>query len=119
MSRTLFAAGLVLSLSAASMPLQAANKTLEQVIAHPDVRHAVKVNCDSDMWPTRSQVALHARAGSNEAESLRRHIRASGRATCAQGFTHALVVFKEAPGEVAVATPACATLAATDRRSAQ
>lgn len=126
MSRTLFAAGLVLSLSAVSTPLQAASnpagqpwKTLEQVIAQPGVRHAVKVACESDMWPTRSQAALHARTGSDEAESLRRHIRASGRATCAQGFTHALVVFKEAPGEVAVATPACATLAAGDRRSAQ
>ena len=119
MSRTLFAAGLVLSLSAVSTPLQAASKTLEQVIAQPDVRHAVKVSCQSDMWPTRSQVALHARTGSDEAESLRLHIRASGRATCAQGFTHARVGFKEAPGEVAVATPACATLAAGDRHSAQ
>jgi hypothetical protein len=126
MSRTLFVAGLVLSLSAFSAPLQAAGnpagqpwKTLEHVIAQPDVRHAVRVNCDRDMWPTRNQVALHTRTGSDEAESLRRQIRASGRATCAQGFTHALVVFKKSPGEVAVAAPACATLAVTDPRSAQ
>ncbi|KQY49299.1 hypothetical protein [Lysobacter sp. Root494] len=113
--KSIAAAGLVLSLSVFA-PLQAATsrdnaaKTLEEVTAQPGVRHVVKVNCDNAAWPTRGQVALHARTASKEdAESLRRQIRASGRATCDNGYTHALVVFKAVPGDVAVAAPACST----------
>ena len=111
MSKTSIAAGLVLSLCAFATPQHAVAspaKTLEEVTAQPGVHHVVKVDCGQQMWPTQRQVALHARtASADDAESLRRQIRASGRATCASGYTHALVVFKAAAGEVAVAAPAC------------
>lgn len=115
-NKSIALAGLALSLSA-FIPLQAAAashgnaaKTLEEVTAQPGVRHVVKVNCDSGAWPTRGQVALHARTASKaQAESLRRQIRASGRDTCDSGYTHALVVFKAKPGDVAVARPAGST----------
>ena len=117
MSKILVATGLVLSLSAFAAPLQAAAnsnasrvKTLEEALAQPDVRHVVRVNCDNAAWPTRGEVALHARTASpDEAESLRRHIRASGRATCDRGYSHALVVFKASSAESAAAAPACST----------
>jgi len=113
MSKTSMAAGLVLSL-AAFAPLQAtagfhgsAAKTLEEVNAQPGVRHVVKVDCEHAAWPTRNQVAMHARTASNaDADLLRRKILGAGRATCDSGYTHALVVFKAAPGEAAVAAPA-------------
>jgi hypothetical protein len=109
MSKTSAALGLAVSLCAIAGPLQAANEarkswpTLEEVTAASPVREVVKVNCDNAMWPTARKIARHTgNASDDDVVQLRRHIVASGRAACASGFTHALIVFKASPGEVAV-----------------
>ena len=110
MSKLFAAVGMALSLCAMAAPLQAANgsrtdwPTLEEVTASSPVHEIVKVDCDNAMWPTARQVARHAGVPEDSVQPLRRHIVASGRAACASGFTHALIVFK-ADG-VAVVVPA-------------
>ena len=110
MSRTFAALGLAVSLCAIAAPLQAANggrtdwPTLEEVTASSPVSEIVKVDCDNAMWPTMRQVARHTGVPEDSVGPLRRHIVASGRAACASGFTHALIVFK-ADG-VAIVVPA-------------
>jgi hypothetical protein len=109
MSNLFAAVGMALSLYAIAAPLQAANNnrtswpTLEEVTASSPVREVVKVDCDNAMWPTARQIARHAGSVSeDEMAPLRRHIVNSGRAVCASGFTHALIVFKASSEEVAV-----------------
>lgn len=107
MSKILLTTGLALSLITAPSLAWTADAssptTLEQVMADPEARHVAKVDCDNAMWPTEQQVARHAGTNSlDEAAALRRHILVSGRAACAQGYTHVLVTFKSAAG-VAVA----------------
>lgn len=110
MSKILLTTGLVLSLSAIIAPSQASTAdasrptTLERVTAGPEARHVAKVDCDNAMWPTEQQVARHADTDSrDEAAALRRHILASGRAACAQGYTHVLVTFNTTVAGVALA----------------
>lgn len=112
MSKTLAALGLAASLCATAVPVQAANDadkswpTLDEITAASPVREVVKVDCDNAMWPTERQVARLAQGASEDRVArLRRHIVDSGRAVCARGFTHALIVFKARPGEV-MAQPA-------------
>jgi hypothetical protein len=77
--------------------------TLEEISAHAAVRDVVKVDCDHAMWPTERQLARKlGKADDSDLTPLHREIVASGRAACASGFTHALVVFTSTPGEVAV-----------------
>ena len=109
MSKTFAALGLAVALCATAAPLQAANDartswpTLEEVTASSPVREVVKVDCDNAMWPTERQIARHAGSvAEDDVAPLRRHIVTSGRAVCASGFTHALIVFKASSEEVAV-----------------
>jgi hypothetical protein len=109
MSKTIAALGLAVSLCAIAAPLQAANDirtswpTLEEVTASSPVREVVKVDCENAMWPTARQVARHTGSASEDnVAPLRRHIVDSGRAVCASGFTHALIVFKASSDDVAV-----------------
>ena len=55
------------------------------------------------MWPTARQIARRVGADTEAGiAALREHIVSTGRAVCASGFTHALVVFKVSPTDVAV-----------------
>jgi hypothetical protein len=109
MSKTYAVLGLAASLCAAAAPALAGSEarqnwpTLEEVTASAPVSDIVRVDCDNAMWPTARQIARRV-ADSSEAEiaSLRHHIVSTGRAVCASGFTHALVVFRASPAEVAV-----------------
>jgi hypothetical protein len=111
MSKLFAAVGMALSLCAMAAPLQAANgsrtdwPTLEEVTASSPVHEIVKVDCDNAMWPTVRQVARYSgNVPEDSVAPLRRRIVAEGRAACASGFTHALIVFKA--NEVAVVVPA-------------
>ncbi len=108
MSKFLVATGLALSLCAVAAPSHAATsaKTLAAVTAQSGAQ-VMKVSCEQDAWPTRGQVATLAQTSKDEAEPLRRRILASGRATCAQGYTHVLVAFGATPGDANVTAPAC------------
>ena len=76
--------------------------TLEEINAYAAVREVVKVDCDNEMWPTERQLARHlGNAGEGNLAAVRHHVVVSGRAACASGFTHALLVFTTA-GQVAV-----------------
>ncbi|MFC5578782.1 hypothetical protein ACFPOA_12270 [Lysobacter niabensis] len=111
MSKTFAALGLAASLCAIAAPLQAADggrtdwPTLEEVTASSPAREVVKVDCDNAMWPTVRQVARYSgNVPEDSVEPLRRRIVTEGRAACASGFTHALIVFKA--DEVAIVVPA-------------
>lgn len=96
MNTILLATGLALSLTA--VPLHAATAdgatTLDRVTTHAGARHVTRVACDTAMWPTQRQVARRIGTGSDGAAVVRGHIVASGRAACAQGYTHVLVTFQ-------------------------
>lgn len=69
--------------------------TLERVQADAPTGRVVEVSCKSPAWPTQHQVARDAAlAVADEAQALRRHIVASGRAACARGSTHVLVGYR-------------------------
>lgn len=91
-----------LPLCATPLSTQAAGRdarnwpTLDRVEADAGIGRVVQISCKSPLWPTPRQVARDAALVSpDDAQALRRHIVASGRAACARGSTHVRLAYRK------------------------